>query len=159
MEGGMGLIPFAVTENSVVYVRGELGMIPILLIKAGGINLPFGVGGYDAQYIKELAAGSEPDERSPDDLMRNIILALGASLAKVAITGASDDSFLARIYLKKDVEEFSLPSFPSDAIILGLSFKVPMLIEEDVLIAGTSNEDTQQFLSIIQEQAPYCLES
>lgn len=155
----MGLIPFVVTEKSVVLVRGEDGLMHILLIKASGINLPLGINGYEAGCIIGLAAGNEPSDDSPDDLTRNILFFLGGSLSHVAIVGMTNDTFLARVFFQKDNKEFSLPAYPSDAVVLGLSFKVPMLIDEQILIDGTSNEDTQEFLSIIQENAPQALES
>jgi bifunctional DNase/RNase len=155
----MSLIPFVVTKKSVVFISGDNSVTPILLIKASGINLPFGLGNYEAQQIMALAAGEEPDEHSRDDLVRNMIVLLGASITKIAIVGISNETFFAEISLKKGEEEFSLPAYPSDAVILGMSFKAPMFIEEQVLIDGTSSEGTQDFLSVIFENAPEAMES
>jgi bifunctional DNase/RNase len=153
------MIPFVITQKSVILVHGDNSETPILLIKASGINLPLGLGSYEAQQIIALVTGQEPSEQSRDDLVRNMIVLLGASVSKIAIVGVLDDLFSARVYIKKGEEEFSLPAYTSDAIILGMSFKAPMFIEEQVLIDGTSSEGTQEFLSVIFESAPEALES
>ncbi len=155
----MDLIPFTITKNSVVLLRSDRGVVPILLIKAGGINLPIGFNVYEAQRIVTLVLGGEPSWCSPDDLARNVLVVLGSPLTKIVIVGISDEcNFLARIFFKKGEEEFSLPAHLSDAIVLGLSFKVPMFVGEKVLIEGTSNEGTEGLLSAIQEFAPHTLE-
>ena len=49
------------------------------------------------------------------------------------MTDLRDDTFYARIYLKRDSEEYSLDSRPSDAIAVALRTDSPIFVNEEVL--------------------------
>src|ERR1039458_2572557 len=103
----MNLIPFVVTENSVLAIGKDADNY-VLLIKAAGINLPVGISQYDAQCILSLLQDGEADIDSAHDLPANIFTALEVPFTKVAITEIVKDVFQARIYFRKGGAEVSL---------------------------------------------------
>jgi len=159
----MGLVPLIVkepSENSILLVDFGACEVFILLVKAGiGVNLPLALEPYEAERMIAVLNGREPEQDAPGDMLRNMLIALEASVVSAAIVEVENDSFVARINVKKGEQDFSFRCFPSDAIFLALRSGAPMFIEEDVLIEGVSLEETKDFLATIEEQAPQMLES
>jgi bifunctional DNase/RNase len=154
----MNLIPFAVTENSVLVIGKDADKY-VLLIKAAGINLPVGIGEYDAKCIISLLQDGEADIDSAHDLPANIFTALEVPFTKVAITEIVKEEFQARIYFQKEGVEVSLAALLGDAIILALGLKAPMFIEEEVLINGTEGDGPESFLADVAKMMPEVLGS
>ena len=116
----MSLIPLFITVKSVLALNRERY---IILVKAGGINLPIGIEEDDADAILFILVGGEFDKDLPSDLAANVLIALDVPLTKVVITELSGDEFLTRIYFQKDGEEISLPVFLGDGVVLGLGIR------------------------------------
>jgi bifunctional DNase/RNase len=67
------------------------------------------------------------------DLVKNLIEKLKFIVTKIEVTDLRDDTFYARIYLKRDGEEYSLDSRPSDAIAIALRTDSPIYVNEEVI--------------------------
>jgi len=67
------------------------------------------------------------------DLLKSIILELGATLTHVIINDLSDDIFYARLVLDADGRHAEVDARPSDAIALAVRMKVPIYVADKVI--------------------------
>lgn len=74
-----------------------------------------------------------PDRPFTHDLMKNIILRLGADVDRITIDDLWQDTFYARITITKGDETMEIDSRPSDAIAIALRFNAPIYVAEAVL--------------------------
>lgn len=98
----------------------EKGFIPIL------------IGAAEANAINQGLEGQKPPRPLTHDLIKNLLESLGATTDRVVITDLHDDTYYARIYLKKNGSELEVDSRPSDAIALALRAGCPIFISETV---------------------------
>ena len=63
------------------------------------------------------------------DLLRIIVDVLGATVDKIEITGIHEDTYFARIVLRRDEEIFYVDARPSDSLALALRSDAPIYIE------------------------------
>jgi bifunctional DNase/RNase len=121
---------------------------PIIILK--DINsetmLPIWVGAYEANAIALEIEKISPQRPMTHDLLRNIILEMGASVERVVVTELRDNTFFAMIIMKDRAgESVLIDARPSDAIALALRVDCPIFVNEDVIRASrntvTSSEE------------------
>jgi bifunctional DNase/RNase len=121
---------------------------PIIILK--DINsetmLPIWVGAYEANAIALEIEKISPQRPMTHDLLRNIILEMGAGVERVVVTELRDNTFFAMIILKDRAgESVMIDARPSDAIALALRVDCPIFVNEDVIHASrntvTSSEE------------------
>ena len=105
---------------------------PIVLLKEteGERFLPIWVGAVEATAIAYAQQGVVPPRPLTHDLMRDLLVALDATVEQVRITGLEDGVFYAVIAFTNGVE---VEARPSDAIALALRAEVPIVAAEQVL--------------------------
>ncbi len=105
---------------------------PLVLLRErdGGRYLPIWIGAAEATAIAFAQQGVQPPRPMTHDLMRDLLAALGRTLAEVRITELSDGVFYALLVLDGGVE---VSARPSDAIALALRTDTPVVSSEDVL--------------------------
>jgi len=88
------------------------------------------------------------------DLMLYMITSLGANIVKVAIEEIIDNTFYAKVSMKKDEEIIVLDARPSDSIALALRANSPIYVSKNVFEeAGiVMNEEEIQGQSVTQEK-------
>lgn len=150
----MSLIPFVVTENYIALI----GNLPVILIRAGGVNMPMCVDPRDATAILCQWKNEGLDWRSCGNLLKHLLIAFDAPPTKIAITGFCENLFVANVFVQRGGEEIALGSTHGEAIVLAMEFGVPMFIDEQVLIEVIENKEARQFLSFIEEQMSSVLE-
>ena len=109
--------------------------MPIVLLKESDSEtvLPIWVGIYEANAIAlEIEKVSTPRPMT-HDLLRNLLVGLEATVAKVVVTELRDDTFYAVIWLDRGGEIITIDARPSDAIALALRMDCPIFVEDDVL--------------------------
>jgi len=109
--------------------------MPIVILKDvnGNSVLPIWVGIYEANAIAlEIEKVTTPRPMT-HDLIKNLLVGLGAQVHKVVVTELRDDTFYALIWLERDGQVISIDSRPSDALALALRTDSPIYVEEDVL--------------------------
>jgi bifunctional DNase/RNase len=74
------------------------------------------------------------------DLIKNILEAVDARVAKVVVSDLRDNTFYAVIHLKVGAAEITVDSRPSDAIALALRTDAPIYVAEEVLAKAESVE-------------------
>ena len=90
----------------------------------------------DVAYAMYIALEENPPDRPfTHDLMKNVILRLGAEIDRVTIDDLWQDTFYARITITQGADVIDIDSRPSDAIALALRFNAPIYVAEAVLEA------------------------
>src|ERR671916_1250560 len=96
---------------------------PIIILKDVNSEtmLPIWVGPYEANAIALEIEKIAPQRPMTHDLLRNLIVEMGARVQRVVITELRDNTFFAVIEMRNNAgESVSLDSRPSDAIALAL---------------------------------------
>jgi len=122
-----------VLDLEVVGVRVEMpSNNPIVLLREreGGRYLPIWVGAVEATAIAYAQQGIVPPRPLTHDLLRDILAALGVTLAEVRITSLEDGVFYAVLVFSNGVE---VSARPSDAIALALRVDAPIRGADAVL--------------------------
>jgi len=108
---------------------------PIVILKdtANEKTLPIWIGFMEASSIAMEIEKTPRIRPITHDLVKNLIEKLKFIVTKIEVTDLLDDTFYARIYLKRDGEEYSLDSRPSDAIAIALRTDSPIYVNEEVI--------------------------
>jgi len=112
---------------------------PIIILKDVNSDtmLPIWVGAYEANAIALEIEKVSPQRPMTHDLLRNIILEMGASVERVTVTELRDNTFYAAIMMKSRVgEALMIDARPSDAIALALRVDCPIFVNEEVIKAS-----------------------
>jgi bifunctional DNase/RNase len=112
---------------------------PIIILK--DINsetmLPIWVGAYEANAIALEIEKVSPQRPMTHDLLRNIIVEMGATVERVVVTELRDNTFFAVIVLRSSADEpILIDARPSDAIALALRADCPIFVNEEVIRAS-----------------------
>ncbi|HLF48695.1 MAG TPA: bifunctional nuclease family protein [Methylomirabilota bacterium] len=103
-------------------------------------SLPIWVGLFEANAIAlELEKISTPRPMT-HDLIKNILGALSARVAKVEINDLRENTFYAVIHLRLGSSDITVDSRPSDAIALALRVGAPIFVEEEVIAKAKTVE-------------------
>jgi bifunctional DNase/RNase len=100
--------------------------------------LPIWIGPFEADAITLSLQELEVARPLTHDLLRNVLLTLGAQVLRINITELRDDVFYARIILRVDGKEMEIDSRPSDALALAVRVNVPIYVAESVMEEASS---------------------
>jgi bifunctional DNase/RNase len=121
---------------------------PIIILKDVNSEtmLPIWVGAYEANAIALEIEKISPQRPMTHDLLRNVILEMGARVERVVVTELRDNTFFAMIMMKDRAgDAVMIDARPSDAIALALRVDCPIFVSEDVIRASrntvTSSEE------------------
>ena len=117
-------------------VRLELpANAPVVLLReqTGDRVLPIYIGPEEAASIARALEGVAPPRPMTHDLLRDALLALGASVTSISITELRDRTFFAEIELALAGRSVRVSSRPSDAVALAVRVEAPIFAAEDVL--------------------------
>jgi hypothetical protein len=108
---------------------------PIVILKdaANEKTLPIWIGFMEASSIAMELEKTPRIRPITHDLVKNLLEKLKFIVTKIEVTDLRDDTFYARIYLKRENEEYSLDSRPSDAIAIALRTDSPIFVNEEVI--------------------------
>jgi bifunctional DNase/RNase len=107
---------------------------PVVLLKSSESDdvLPIWIGHAEGVAIQLSMSGEKFERPLTHDLLRITIESLGASLAKVAVTELSSNTFFAKLYLQRDDDVIVIDARPSDSVALALKFGAPSFVARDV---------------------------
>src|SRR6266705_3585793 len=96
--------------------------MPIVVLKDvnGDSVLPIWVGAFEANAIALEIEKVSPPRPMTHDLLKNVILGLGATVERVVVTELRNDTFYAVIWATRNGEPIILDARPSDAIALAM---------------------------------------
>jgi uncharacterized protein len=115
---------------------------PIIILKDVNSEtmLPIWVGAYEANAIALEIEKIAPQRPMTHDLLRNLIVEMGAHVARVVVTALRDNTFFAVIEMStNDGTNVLLDSRPSDAIALALRADCPIFVDMDVIRASRNS--------------------
>jgi len=94
--------------------------------------LPIWIGPAEASSIFAALSGKSFSRPLTHDLMKIIIDVLEAEVRQVEITGIQNDTYFARLVLKRGDDIFYIDARPSDSIALALRCKAPIYLDPDL---------------------------
>jgi bifunctional DNase/RNase len=112
---------------------------PIIILKdvSSDTMLPIWVGAYEANAIALEIEKIAPQRPMTHDLLRNLIIELGAKVERVVVTELRDNTFFAVVEMRNNSgEPVMLDARPSDAIALALRADCPIFVSEGVIQAS-----------------------
>jgi bifunctional DNase/RNase len=109
--------------------------MPIIILKdqEEKTALPIWIGLIEASAIATEIEKIQLARPMTHDLMKNVLKELDVEVSRVEINDLSDNTFYARIHLRKDGKEINMDSRPSDAIALALRAQAPIYVDRKVL--------------------------
>lgn len=112
---------------------------PIIILKDVNSEtmLPIWVGAFEANAIALEIEKISPQRPMTHDLLRNVIVEMGASVERVIVTDLRDNTFFAVIVMKSSGgDALMIDARPSDAIALALRADCPIYVNEEVIRAS-----------------------
>lgn len=130
-------------EMHLAAVRVELPTNnPVVLlqeVEGSRRTLPIFIGAPEATAIAFALQGVTPPRPMTHDLMRDVLVALGATLERIVVTelrmgeDGRSGTYYAELHLKQGGETRIVSSRPSDAIALAARMGTPIFAEDDLL--------------------------
>ena len=120
---------------------------PIIILKDVNSEtmLPIWVGPYEANAIALEIEKIAPQRPMTHDLLRNLIVEMGARVERVVVTELRDNTFFAVIEMStNDGASVMLDSRPSDAIALALRADCPIFVDLEVIRASRNTVANEQ---------------
>ncbi|HEV2916094.1 MAG TPA: bifunctional nuclease family protein [Pyrinomonadaceae bacterium] len=135
---------------------------PIIILKDVNSEtmLPIWVGPHEANAIALEIEKIAPQRPMTHDLLRNLIVEMGARVERVVVTELRDNTFFALIEMRaSDGTALALDSRPSDAIALALRADCPIFVDMDVIRASrntvtSGEEDAESEATEDEEEWP-----
>ena len=115
---------------------------PIIILKDvnSDVMLPIWVGAYEANAIAIEIEKIAPQRPMTHDLLRNLIVEMGAKVERVVVTELRDNTFFATIEMRNSSgEPLLIDARPSDAIALALRADCPIYVDEEVIRASRNS--------------------
>lgn len=107
--------------------------VVVLKRKDSDRYLPIWIGNNEADAIVIQMQNVTVPRPQTHDLLKAVIVQLGARVERIVVNDLSDDVFYARILMDIDGRHVEVDSRPSDAIALAVRVKAPIFVEESVL--------------------------
>ncbi len=124
----------------------HLGMEPqskspivVLQEKEGDRVLPIWIGPNEANAIAMELADMKFARPLTHDLLRQVIVGLGAELNQVRILDMRENTYYAQLELRRNGEVVQIDARPSDSIAIALRLQAPIFANEDLL--GENNAE------------------
>jgi len=95
--------------------------------------VPIFIGPLETHAITSVLDGITPPRPMTHDLIMMFIPVLGAQVIKVTIDEIVDNTFYAKISIRKDEEIFLIDARPSDSIAIALRAEAPIFITQSVM--------------------------
>lgn len=124
--------------------QSDVGHFALVLGEVkGSRRLPIIIDGYQARAIALEIENIKPNRPMTHDLLVNIAKEFHINLVEVQITELKEGIFYARLVFNQDGEITEIDSRTSDAVAIGVRFKVPVYTYERVLaVAGIEVKDS-----------------
>ena len=120
--------------------------MPIVLLRDADNQrvLPIWVGPVEANAIALQVENVAPPRPMTHDLLRNLLVELGAKLERVVISDLRESTFYAYLELHRDGTVIFVDARPSDALALSIRTRTPVFVDPKVLDRSRSVEVTSE---------------
>lgn len=117
----------------------------VLLRESGGVRyLPIWIGATEATAIAFALEGVEPQRPLTHDLLRDVAVAVGATIDRVVVNDLREGIYYADLILDVDGGEVVISARPSDAIALAARTDAKLFASPEVLEeAGVEIKDDE----------------
>lgn len=116
--------------------RNTNSPVVILREKEGERVLPIWIGPAEASAIAMEMQGLKPPRPMTHDLLKQVIVGLGASVRRILISALKDKTYYAELWLAREDHVFQLDARPSDSIALALRVNAPIFTDPTLLEQG-----------------------
>lgn len=113
--------------------RNTNSPVVILREKEGQRVLPIWIGPAEASAIAMELQGIKPPRPMTHDLLKTVIVGLGATVQRIRISAIKEKTYFAELWLAREDHVFQLDARPSDSIALALRVHAPIFTEPDLL--------------------------
>ena len=107
--------------------------VVILKEKDGERVLPIWIGPAEASAIAMELAGVKFARPLTHGLVKQIVIGLGASLARVLISAVKENTYYAELHLRREDHVIHVDARPSDSIAVALRLHAPIFTQESLL--------------------------
>lgn len=107
--------------------------VVILQEKGGDRVLPIWIGPAEASAIAMELAGVKFSRPLTHDLVKQIVIGLGAALERVLISRVEENTYYAELHLRRNGHVVQIDARPSDSIAVALRLKAPIFTDEGLL--------------------------
>jgi bifunctional DNase/RNase len=118
--------------------------VVILQEKGGERVLSIWIGPAEASAIAMELAGIKFARPLTHDLLRQVVVGLGAELDRVLITRVKDNTYYAELHIHRDDHVVQIDARPSDSIAVALRLKAPIFTSEELLDSTTIDVEPSQ---------------
>ncbi len=132
--------------------------VVILQEKEGERVLPIWIGPAEASAIAMELAGVKFSRPLTHDLVKQIVVGLGADLQRVGISQVKENTYYAELHLHRDDHVIQIDARPSDSIAVALRLKAPIFTQEG-LLELTSIDTVEPMLPDTDAMDPESLKS
>ncbi len=132
--------------------------VVILQEKEGKRVLPIWIGPAEASAIAMELAGVKFSRPLTHDLVKQIVVGLGADLQRVVISQVKENTYYAELHLHRDNHVIQIDARPSDSIAVALRLKAPIFTQEG-LLELTSIDTVEPMLPDTDAMDPESLKS
>ncbi len=131
-----------VVQMELLGVRLELpANAPVVLLREHGGGrrvLPIYIGQEEAKAIALALDGVTTPRPMTHDLMRDLLVAVGASVQRIVLTELRESTFFAEVELMVAGQVHRVSSRPSDAIALAVRVEAAIFASDEVLNEGAA---------------------
>mgnify|MGYP000873595773 CR=1 FL=1 len=120
---------------------------PVVILSPSGINkvLPIWIGHAEAWGIAMELSGMQPKRPMTYDLMKSMLSTVKVTIDRVEVTELREQTFYARIHLRRDGEKFQVDARPSDSIAMALKTGAKIFVNEQLFnLEATTETDEEQ---------------
>lgn len=135
LQAGVGSDRMAVRMELARIIIKELQDEQIIVLKEvdGGRSFPIVIGSVEANAIDRRLKGVMTARPMTHDLLAAAIDSLGGTLEAIEINNLQTHTFFACLLIRQSGKLIKIDSRPSDAIALGVTSDVPILVAEHIL--------------------------
>jgi bifunctional DNase/RNase len=117
----------------------------VVLQERGGTRLlPIWIGQPEAESIVRHMHSVKNARPLTHDLVRNLILGMGAQLRRVQITRVEKSTYYAELHIQRGDTLVHIDARPSDSIAIALRLAAPIFAAEELLVEPAEDEDEEQ---------------
>ena len=118
--------------------------VVVLQEKGGTRLLPIWIGQTEAESIVRHMHSVKNVRPLTHDLVRNLILGMGAQLRRVQITRVEKSTYFAELHIQRDDSLVHIDARPSDSIAIALRLGSPIFAAEELLVEPTEDDEEEQ---------------
>ncbi|HQL24549.1 MAG TPA: bifunctional nuclease family protein [candidate division Zixibacteria bacterium] len=107
---------------------------PVVILSPAGLNkvLPIWLGHAEAWGIAMELSGVKPKRPMTYDLMKVMLATVAVTIDRVEVTELREQTFYARIHLRRNGQVFEVDARPSDSIAMALKTGAKIFVNEQL---------------------------